>query len=289
MTGNDLFREIGNINEKYVKEAEEAKRATILTPAFRRTIATAACLVICFGLYFGVRQLGVGGQSEMAPMESNTSNTMGQADMAIKTESEVMDSATNSMTAAEEEGSYEKAEDCFFWEELWPTDSETTAEAPEADTESAKQTVGSESITGNQQDAAIQDVENLLAQMVVLNEEVWLQSGEEMVVAFLEKIERGEEANLELVRTSDEGVHAFYYIHYNGEDYSLLTEWDYPEDAGIETKTYEATYGYLKVFEGSLEDGSVYYVVGLGESEGFTLRDLQIGTKGTQVILRCMK
>lgn len=289
MTGNELFREIGNINEKYVKEAEETKRATILTPAFRRTMVTAACLVICFGLYFGVRQLGVGGQSETASMEANTNSATGQADMSIKTESAVMDSATNSVTGADEESIYENTEDSAFWEELWPTDSEIATGATEADTESIEQTVSSESIADNKQEIVVQDGKQLFADMVVLDETVWLQSGEEMVDAFLEKVERGEEANLELVRTSDEEVYAFYYIRYNGKEYSLLTEWEYRENAEMEMKTFEASYGYLKVFEETLEDGSVYYVVGLGEMEDFTLRDLQIGTKGTMVILRCMK
>ena len=36
MTEKDLFREIGNINEKYVAEAQEVKRPVILTPAFVR-------------------------------------------------------------------------------------------------------------------------------------------------------------------------------------------------------------------------------------------------------------
>lgn len=317
MTGNDMFQEIGNINEKYVKEAEEAKRATILTPAFRRTIATAACLVICFGLYFGVRQLGLGGQSETASMESNKSNATGQADMSIKTESAVLDSATNSVTGAGEEGTYEAAEDSAFWEDIWPTEGDATAAAPEVDAEHFEQVAGSESTQDNKQEIAVQDsmqdselkaqdarsneviderfdgyvqdLEHLPAEMVVLDESVWLQSGEEAIGAFLDKTERGEEASLELVRTSDEGVYAFYYIHYNGQDYYLLTDWRYPDKAEESAEIREATYGYLKVFEETLEDGSVYYAIGLGEQEDFTLRDLQIGTKGTLAVLRCMK
>ena len=55
MTEKDLFREIGMIDEKYVEEAESVKKAKILTPAFRRTLATVACLCICVGIYFTVR------------------------------------------------------------------------------------------------------------------------------------------------------------------------------------------------------------------------------------------
>lgn len=317
MTGNDLFREMGNINEKYVKEAEEAKRATILTPAFRRTIATAACLVICFGLYFGVQQLGMGGQSETASMESNTSNATGQADMSIKAESAVMDSATtNSVAGAGEDGMYEAEEDSAFWEDIWSTENETAEGAPEVDEEYYEQVAGSESVQGDAQEAPIQDsmqesemkaqdarsseaigerfdgyvqdLEYWPAEMAVLDEDSWLQSGLEEVNAFIAKTEKGEEASLELVRTSDEGVYAFYYIHYNGGDYYLLTDWRYP-DKEEAAEVREATYGYLKVFEETLENGSTYFAIGLGVKEDFTLRDLQIGTNGTLAILRCMK
>ena len=57
MTEKDLFREIGSINEKYIEEAGEFKKAKILTPAFKRTLATAACLCVCVGVYFGTRGL----------------------------------------------------------------------------------------------------------------------------------------------------------------------------------------------------------------------------------------
>lgn len=66
MTEKELFREIGNINEKYVQEASEIKKAKILTPVFRRTLATAACLCLCVGVYFGTRGL----RGDFAPKES---------------------------------------------------------------------------------------------------------------------------------------------------------------------------------------------------------------------------
>lgn len=66
MTEKDLFREIGMINEKYVEEAAQVKKAKILTPAFRRTLATAACLCLCVGVYFGTRGL----RGDFAPKES---------------------------------------------------------------------------------------------------------------------------------------------------------------------------------------------------------------------------
>ena len=63
MTGKDLFREIGNINEEYIKEAQEYKRPkrdiifVINNPTFRKMTATAACLMICAGLAFTVHKM----------------------------------------------------------------------------------------------------------------------------------------------------------------------------------------------------------------------------------------
>ena len=61
MTGKELFLEIGNIREEYVTEAENYRartggsilvgwnRKVASSPAFRKTLATAACLVVCAG------------------------------------------------------------------------------------------------------------------------------------------------------------------------------------------------------------------------------------------------
>ncbi len=304
MTGNDLFREIGNINEKYVKEAEEAKRATILTPAFRRTIATAACLMICFGLYFGVRQLGLGGQSETASMESNTSTTTLQEDMAIKTESAVMDSATNSATGAGEESMYENTEEGTFWEELWPTQGDTVADCAPADTEVKQEATGMEGNVAEEveipetdaatkcEDAKVQngELQNVLTFEADLHNDCVLLDGRDDVDAFLEKTANGEAAVLEMVQLFEDGTYVRATIRYTNEEFYEWTQWhepSYGNDRGEEQIT--TVYGYLKVFEDMQEDGNTYCVVGLGEAEDFTLYDLQSGTEGTCFVLKYEK
>ena len=71
MTGRDLFQEIGNIREEFVAEAENYRsktkgsiltvfgRKTAKSMTFRKTLVTAACLVVCAGLVFTVQKLGV--------------------------------------------------------------------------------------------------------------------------------------------------------------------------------------------------------------------------------------
>lgn len=55
MTGKDLFREIGTIKEEYVAEAQDYKRSFVHNTVFQRSLAAAACLVLCVGIYWGVK------------------------------------------------------------------------------------------------------------------------------------------------------------------------------------------------------------------------------------------
>ena len=85
MTGRELFLEIGNIREEFVAEAENYQSETkgnILTVisgktaksvTFRKTLATAACLVVCAGLVFTVQKLGI---SKDTAKESAMENEM---------------------------------------------------------------------------------------------------------------------------------------------------------------------------------------------------------------------
>ena len=85
MTGRELFLEIGNIREEFVAEAENYQSETkgnILavisgktakSVTFRKTLATAACLVVCAGLVFTVQKLGI---SKDAAKESAMENEM---------------------------------------------------------------------------------------------------------------------------------------------------------------------------------------------------------------------
>lgn len=284
MTERDLFREIGNINEKYVVEAEETKRSVILTPVFRRTLVTAACLFVCFGLYLGVRQLDLAPQNESAPM---------QLEMAAdKAENAAMDSTSNSVTGAGEEGS--------FWDELWPVEGKATTDSASANTEANKESLSMGS--------AIQDVyeemegtivEESVAQeslqesektvWVDLSEDLWLSGGQGVVDAFLEKSGNGEEATIELIKLLDDGTYEYAYLHYESGDAYVWTLWQAPGYGNNKEDSPKTVYGYLKVFEDTLEDGSSYCVIGLGETEDFTLQDIQSGAENTLMVLQYTK
>lgn len=302
MTEKDLFREIGNINEKYITEAEETKRTVIWTPAFRRTLATAACLVVCFGLYFGVRHLDLAPQNESASMQADSNGS------ATKTESMIMDTASNSTADAGEESFLEMDEAGSLWEEIWPMESETMEKE---DTEgSPEQSVNQESViadvttgvgtaegTTNKEQGIdefqnAESVKGTTQEGVLIFEAdlyyggcVW--SGQKDVEAFLEKTANGEKAVLELIRVFEDGTHAYASLCYTGEDFYEWTPWHAPnygqEDLEAPVKKM---YQYLKVFEDASEDAVLYYVLGLGETGDFTLQDLQSGVDGTVVVLK---
>lgn len=65
----DLFREIGEIDEAYVEEAERVRRARRTAPWLTKTLAAAASLAICVGVGYGALQLmdiGEGSSSDSA-------------------------------------------------------------------------------------------------------------------------------------------------------------------------------------------------------------------------------
>lgn len=111
MTEKDLFREIGMINEKYVEEAAQVKKAKILTPAFRRTLATVACLCICVGIYFGTRGLreDLAANESAADMNTATNDATNQA-------GESFESALS--PSVDREATVESSTNGNLWEDL---------------------------------------------------------------------------------------------------------------------------------------------------------------------------
>lgn len=68
MSKEDLFREIGEINEAYIEEADRVKKSGKVLPWGVKPLVTAASLVLCVGLGYGVLQLtgGIGSSSDSA-------------------------------------------------------------------------------------------------------------------------------------------------------------------------------------------------------------------------------
>lgn len=63
MSREDLFREIGEIDETYVEEAERVRRNRRISPWAGRTLVTAASLILCVGVGYVALQLTRGGMN----------------------------------------------------------------------------------------------------------------------------------------------------------------------------------------------------------------------------------
>ena len=98
----DLFREIGEIDEKYVEEAQRARRSRRISPWAGRALVTAASLILCVGVGYVALQLTRGGMS-------NTGSASGGSAMEAAQELYSMTEANDQMAdgAAPEETSLE--------------------------------------------------------------------------------------------------------------------------------------------------------------------------------------
>ena len=145
MTEKDLFREIGMIDEKFVEEASVVKQNKIITPVFRRTLATVACLCICVGIYFSVQSVREGSKEKSANgienlaedmiMESATADSgdTEEYDSAEGTLNGIMDDIFADSTETEEKVEWDSQEnsasvDGMVGGESIPMESETREE-----------------------------------------------------------------------------------------------------------------------------------------------------------------
>lgn len=72
----DLFREIGEIDEAYVEEAERVRRTRRTAPWLTKTLAAAASLALCVGVGYGALQLMDIGAESSSDSASNLTGGM---------------------------------------------------------------------------------------------------------------------------------------------------------------------------------------------------------------------
>ncbi|MBR3823565.1 MAG: DUF4362 domain-containing protein [Lachnospiraceae bacterium] len=261
MTGNDLFREMGNISEKYVTEAEETKRSIFQNVVFRRSLATAACLVVCVGLYFSTR---TGRKADTAADSSGGSAP--QYDTAMKE-----NSAVASQEAADGTNGFD-FKDILNWGDRGQDKSENTPQeyAPEQDSVSATQDAASENLESNvgsepeyvvgeiydewemfdRLSAYPNDYEAILETDAFVVVHGTVKSGMDKWNSFIDNVKEGKPAYLELVQFTDEGDAIITAIQYTGDYYHVLA--DHSRDAWGKTNVIEYVYDYLYL---DIQDG----------------------------------
>lgn len=279
MTGNDLFREIGNIDEKYIKEAQESKRMVIFTPAFRKGLATAACLLLCLGIFAGVQQVRNGAKSEPATMQAET-NSATSTNSSMKTESVVMDTADTQCSVATGEAASENVSEESFWEGFLSGDEEATATDSAPQENAVQAAPEADSVTSKVPGVAEADIYY----------DDFVCGGLEDVEYFLQTTAEGKEYVLELIHLLEDGTYVRATLQYTERGVYEWTPWHAPTYGQEKVEDLAVIgYKYLKVFEDTLEDGSTYYVMGLGEKDDFTLADLQSSKEGTCFVLKYKK
>lgn len=257
MTEKDLFREIGMIDEKYVEEAENVKRSKILTPVFRRTLATVACLCICVGIYFSART--VRDESDNAERGYDRNEMMTADGTNFKRESS---SAAESFDESEElyesvAGSTNSVSGGAA-SDMAPEMEDVECSDGAAWDEDPKQTAG----------VTVESAESIVEELAMYsNDYETLCNGDAFVVThgkvsagmdkweqFLMEINRGNEAQVDVIRFTEEGDAIITRVCYKNGVYYLLE--DSTRDAwgnGTYT-TYEfASMNMIKDSEGYVE------------------------------------
>lgn len=249
MTEKELFREIGNIKEEYVAEAQEYKRSVWQNTVFRRSLATAACLLLCLGIYWGTEYFkGDMAMQESAIAPESCKDVEAEA-FQVKTESLQM--TTEQMADADnaEEAPAEMAQKpaSALEEETFPEDGVITeAEAErkmvcipaqrkeQAETEDVQgmlpvgeQSTLKENITQEsmEQDGFLQEVGSLQDTSVKLeNFQGIIISGKAQWDAFFAQVQQSKAADLELCYTTAEGKEEAVLVKYDAEVFQVSLE-----------------------------------------------------------------
>ena len=291
MTGRELFLEIGNIREEYVAEAEnyrsEAKGSiaavisgkTVKSVTLRKTLAAAACLVVCAGLVFTVQKLGI---SQDSAKESVMENEM------------VMETAREELwdVAAKQEAALPEAESSIVTDKEsgigLETPEKTSGIKDELKTESTQEekleTAIGESQFAMNSELEAWDLKAVKKRMksypdeydeILQLDNVFVlvhgtaEKGLNLWNTFLETVDAGKAAQVDVVRFTVEGDPIIETVHYDGEVFYLCVDNSRDAYRGSGDKYFEAQYSQLVKEENTLDAGgrTIEYFLTEGENK----------------------
>lgn len=249
MTGNDLFREVGNISEKYITEAEETKRSIIHNVVFRRSLATAACLMVCVGLYFGVRtgSKEAASYSDAIPQSDASGSGMNAAVASEESDEEVhikdiLEDAfgsNNKTDNAVQEGAVSD----YYSEEAENSMSREPEEDIGASIDNWEDPVDRLSAYPN-------DYESLLQTDAFVVAHGTVKSGMEKWNAFVDSVNKGEPAWVDVVQFTEEGDAIITAVVFMGDWYYVLADHTRDVWGKQEMTEYEYSYLYFDIQDG---------------------------------------
>lgn len=269
MTEKDLFREVGKIKEEYVVEAEEYKRSVIHNVVFRRSLITAACLVVCVGLYWGVQQTA---------KQFDSAENMQAEQIYADTDVVQPETATENYAAeaVEKETAYRTEENVSVKEEVECIPQSTTAEIQQS---------SNTNVQDGLQDVVV-EAEKLKTPQDLLKAEKRLEIvmgkieyGREYWDAFREKVEISEPAELIIVKYTVEGDPIITCVQFDGITFNVTEDNSLDAFAGSEAGIKTSTYNYLNLIGAeqemevilSKEKGLAKEQLHSGEYETFSL------------------
>lgn len=293
MTGCDLFREIGNISEEYITEAEvyQAKSVhgrygegktvadirclwqtkVVQNAGLRKNLSIAACLILCIGLVNAVWHIGFRGED--AASSEKKEAAVEQYVVAESSVATVREEETCMEAAAPENAMVEEKEE----EAPAATKKESEAgggvqEEQEGMSELEDNTMSKVNEEVLAQKYAVEwDINEVREHQagypetyadilacedcyIVVHGEV--KAGQIYWEAFLDRAKAGQSAWVDIVQFTVEGDPIIETIHFDGENYWICT--DYSRDAfrGNGEAFYEESFAFLQKVERSCEDGS---------------------------------
>lgn len=249
MTKNELFREVGNIDDKYIIEAEETKRSIIQNVVFRRSLATAACLVVCVGIYVSTQRTKMDSTAEYSAESDVQCNWAGESTMREEAQSSTENEIGIQSTVAGDRS------------ESWMEDFENKQEvtSPEMDVSDST----NKELQGGmiREDFSEQDIPKLLSEYpneyeALLQTDAFVvvhgvvKKGMERWESFYDNVKEGKQAYVEIVQFTEEGDAVITAVLFRG-DYFYVLE-DHSRDAWGKNAwvEYECGYLYLDIQEG---------------------------------------
>ncbi len=246
MTEKELFREIGNIKEEYVAEAQEYKRSVWQNTVFRRSLATAACLLVCLGIYWGMEYFSKDMAMQESAIAPESCKDVEMEAFQAKTESLQMTTEQTADAGIAEEALTEMVQKpaAALEEEVSSTDGVATEaevdakmvcipaqrkEQAETDAVQGMLPVGEQSnlkenITqaGMEQDSSLQEAGNLQDTSVKLDTfQGKIKSGKAQWDAFFIQVQQAKAADLKLSYTTAEGKEEAVLVKYNAEEFQI--------------------------------------------------------------------
>ncbi len=286
MTGKELFHEIGMIDEKYIEEAENTKRSIIHNVVFRRSLATAACLVVCIGLYFGTKST-----------RENTPSAQDMVTNALHQESTVerkQDMGTDGLADEQMQNIMIDSESAQPEKEVDTTPPESLENSIDKTTEQGNSEAFDKVENPLKEELAIQEAVNTLGEsneqsdvqkrldaypylyeelcstsaLVVLRGEV--KSGMTYWESFLEAVSKNEECYVDVVNFTMEGNPIITCVEYNGVDFMVTVDRSRDNMTAVEKQFMQEKYLFLQTVE---EDGLKKIV--LSDEKNLTADKLQ--------------